>query len=160
MKIYVVTEGAYLDYHICAVFTDKNKAELYCAVNEEKEFSNNDYYIFGDEYMIEEFDTDDVNIEGTVYYGVRAVLFEGVDDDRFNDYTTFRSVSPITDHVTEANRYCRQGMRKRNCKLYTYAIYETTYNDLKDNTFLIRDYIKEKIKNDINRVYVSPIQKS
>lgn len=156
MKIYVITEGDYSDYHICAVFTDKKKAELYCAINEEKDFVNNNCYVFGDEYMIEEFDTDDVNIEGTVYYGVRAVLFEGV-DDQFNDYTTFRSTSPITDRVTEANRYCRSGMRKRNCKLYTYAIDETTYNDLKDDTFLTRDYIKERIKNDINRVYGQPI---
>lgn len=28
MKIYVITKGAYSDYHICAVATDKKKAEI------------------------------------------------------------------------------------------------------------------------------------
>lgn len=147
MKIYAVTEGEYSDYHICAVFDDKKKAELYCAVREEKEFLNNNCYVFGDEYMIEEFDTDDVNIEGTVYYGIRAVIYDGV-EDHFNDYTTFRFVSPIIDSVIEANRYCRSGMRRRNCKIYAYAIDELTYNDLKDDTIAIRDYIKGRMNND------------
>lgn len=146
MKIYVVTNGEYSEYHICAVFTDKKKAELYCSIREEKEFLDNFCYMFSDEYMIEEYDTDDSNIEGTVYYGVRAVIFENV-DDRFNDYTTFRSTSPITDRMTEANRYCRSGMRRRDCKIYTYSINELIYNELKDDTFVIRDYIKERMKD-------------
>lgn len=144
MKIYAVTEGEYSDYHICAVFDDKKKAELYCAVREEKDFLDNKYYVFGDEYMIEEFDTDDVNIEGTVYYGVRAIIYEKV-DNQFNDYTTFISVSPIIDKVTETNRYCRCGMKRKDCKIYTIPIDELTYNYLKDDTFAIRDYIKERI---------------
>ena len=28
MKVYVITKGAYSDYHICAVATDKKKAEI------------------------------------------------------------------------------------------------------------------------------------
>ena len=114
MKIYAVTEGEYSEYHICAIFDDKKKAELYCAVREEKEFLNNNCYVFGDEYMIEEFDTDDVNIEGTVYYGVRAVIYDGV-EDQFNDYATFRFTSPIIDEIIDANRYCRCGMRRKDC---------------------------------------------
>ena len=31
MEIYIVTSGAYSDYRIDAVFTDKKQAELYCA---------------------------------------------------------------------------------------------------------------------------------
>ena len=148
MKIYVVTEGEYSEYHICAVFDDKNKAELYCAVREEKDFLNNNCYVFGDEYMIEEFNTDDVDIEGKVYYGVRAVIYEGV-EDQFNDYTTYLALSPILDGVvTETNRYCRCGMRKKACKIYVYAIDELTYNYLNGDTFAIRDYIKEKMNKE------------
>lgn len=33
MKIYVVTSGEYSDYHIDAVFLDKQKALQYCAAN-------------------------------------------------------------------------------------------------------------------------------
>ena len=147
MKIYAVTEGEYSDYHICAVFDDEKKAELYCAVREEKDFLDNKCYVFGDEYMIEEFDTDDNNIEGTVYYGVRAVIYEGV-EDHFNDYTAFRFVSKIFDSVTETVRYCRCGMKKKACKIYAYAIDESTYNDLKNDAFAIRDYIKGRMNND------------
>lgn len=34
MKIYVVTDGVYSDYHIEAVFLSKKEAELYAAVHE------------------------------------------------------------------------------------------------------------------------------
>ncbi len=33
MKVYVVTDGDYSDYHIEAVFTDKEKAEIYAALH-------------------------------------------------------------------------------------------------------------------------------
>lgn len=148
MKIYAVTTGDYSEYHICEVFTDKKKAELYCAVREEKEFLDNREIVFGDEYMIEEFDTHDDNIEGTVHYGVRAIIYEGIDDDQFNDYRAFIFASPITDGIIEAKRLCRMGCNRRNCKIYTYAIDESTYNELKNDTFAARDYIKERMKND------------
>lgn len=48
MKIYVITKGCYSDYHICAVATDKGKAELLADK-------------FSDRYEsaeIEEYDTD------------------------------------------------------------------------------------------------------
>lgn len=48
MKIYVITKGCYSDYHICAVATDKEKAELLA-----DKFS--DRY---DSAEIEEYDTD------------------------------------------------------------------------------------------------------
>lgn len=49
MKVYIITKGEYSDYHICAVATDKEKAE---ALREK--FS--DHY---DNAEIEEYDTDD-----------------------------------------------------------------------------------------------------
>lgn len=45
-EIYIVTAGAYSDYSICAVFTKKEQAELYCAV---KRY---------DDMNIEEWETD------------------------------------------------------------------------------------------------------
>lgn len=33
MKVYIVTDGDYSDYHIEAVFTDKEKAEMYAALH-------------------------------------------------------------------------------------------------------------------------------
>lgn len=34
MKVYVVTDGAYEDYDIKAIFTDEKQAQIYCAKNE------------------------------------------------------------------------------------------------------------------------------
>ena len=53
MKIFIVTEGSYSYYHICAVFTDRRQAELYCAAH--------NYGI--DIPEIEEWDTDEVKLE-------------------------------------------------------------------------------------------------
>lgn len=36
MKVYVVTDGYYSDYHIEAVFTSKRQAELYCALHTDR----------------------------------------------------------------------------------------------------------------------------
>lgn len=52
MKIYIVTDGEYSDYHIEAVFTDKKKAEIYASLH------NCDW--------VEEFETHDDNITGDV----------------------------------------------------------------------------------------------
>lgn len=53
MKVYIVTSGEYSDYGIRKVFTDKEKAELYCAMHD------GGY----DPYYVEEWETDDVEIE-------------------------------------------------------------------------------------------------
>lgn len=53
MKVYIVTSGIYSDYHICAVFDNKESAELYCAVHERDL----------DEPSVEEYDTEEVKLE-------------------------------------------------------------------------------------------------
>lgn len=50
MKVYVVTDGCYSDYHIEAVFTDEEQAKLYCAAHESEDIS------------IKEYDTEDNEI--------------------------------------------------------------------------------------------------
>lgn len=49
MKVYIVTQGSYSDYHIEAVFTDEKQAKYYCATHS---------YDYG-ECEIEEYDTDE-----------------------------------------------------------------------------------------------------
>lgn len=63
MKIYVITKGSYSDYRICAVSTDKEKAEKLARLY-------TDRY---DEAEVEEYDTDaDVDLfEGRIPYEVR-----------------------------------------------------------------------------------------
>ncbi len=48
MKIYVITEGDYSDYHIVGVTLDRKKAETYCWV------ARSNYYVPN----VEEYDTD------------------------------------------------------------------------------------------------------
>ena len=50
MKVYVVTDGEYSDFHIEAIFTDEKKAKLYAATH----YCND----------IEEWETDEPQIEG------------------------------------------------------------------------------------------------
>ena len=56
MRVYVVTSGEYSDYHIDAIFTDNEQAELYCATHERT--LDNPY--------IEEWETDEVKFESCV----------------------------------------------------------------------------------------------
>lgn len=55
MKVFIVTSGEYSDYGIRAVFTDYEKAELYCATHNKKSST--------DICCIEEYDTEDFKIE-------------------------------------------------------------------------------------------------
>lgn len=63
MKIYIVTEGEYSDYHIEEVFSTYEQAEKYVALQ-------NDTHEIWREYYIEEYDVDDCKIESKepIYY--------------------------------------------------------------------------------------------
>lgn len=56
MKIYLVTLGEYSDYHIEAVFLDKQKAEYYAATHNEEEGR----YLT---YVVEKYDSSDEDVE-------------------------------------------------------------------------------------------------
>ena len=59
MKVYVITEGEYSDYHIEKVFLDKAKAEEFCALQNRKGNSYNG------SWDIEEYETSDAYINST-----------------------------------------------------------------------------------------------
>lgn len=63
MKVYIVTEGSYSDYHIEQVFSTKEQAAKYIIANRGRY----------DCYDIEEYEVDDVTIESSdkVYYAVK-----------------------------------------------------------------------------------------
>lgn len=63
MKAYIITSGEYSDYGIECVFSDKAAAEKFCAIHN----TGNKY---GYPYEIEEYEMDEVKIEGEikVYY--------------------------------------------------------------------------------------------
>ena len=65
MKVYVVTQGSYSDYHICAVLLEKSKAEAICKLLR-SEWS---------EPNIEEYDTDVVEplLNGNKLYDVELL---------------------------------------------------------------------------------------
>ena len=52
MKVYIVTDGDYSDYHIEAVFTDKEKAEKYASL-----------HCYD---AVEEYDADKIEVKGEV----------------------------------------------------------------------------------------------
>lgn len=91
MKVYIVTSGEYSDYGIDRVFTDKENAELYCAMHE------SDY----DQPTVEEWDADDVEIEATKPYMRRweAKVSSSGKVLYFNDTCTFREKNTISKYA-------------------------------------------------------------
>lgn len=55
-KVYIVSEGCYSDYHIVAIFSDKNKADIHATLLNSTES-------FYDEARVEEWDIDNVEID-------------------------------------------------------------------------------------------------
>lgn len=108
MTIYIVTSGAYSDYSIRAIFADRKKAELYCAMHEreycapeieewetedgsiETVATVNEYYsakfsqkgdLYGEiesRYTLEECDTARVSMCGSRYYCFSDTLYVNV----------------------------------------------------------------------------------
>ena len=65
MKVYVVTEGDYSDYHIVGVCTSKESAERI------RQLASSDYH----EAQIEEYEADSFNIEPTYNY-YEVIIFK------------------------------------------------------------------------------------
>lgn len=97
MLVYVVTSGAYSDYGIDQIFTNKKQAELFCAVHNSK----NPY---GYDCHVEEWATDEVKLEGEVYYGVKVLAHKTRSDNLIIDCAEeLYSTKPIVVEVTTPN---------------------------------------------------------
>ena len=59
-KVYIVTQGSYSDYHIVSVFADKEQAYTFCAIHNDKDLEDTNYW---GGYEIEEWDIDTIKIE-------------------------------------------------------------------------------------------------
>lgn len=59
MKVYIVTQGEYSDYHIEKVFSDRTKAAYYCAVRNARHKDHDAC----ENYRIEEFELSDKAVE-------------------------------------------------------------------------------------------------
>ena len=104
MIVYVVTDGEYSDYHIEAVFTDKEQAELYCATHnlltdsieeydtEEHKFESSTPVYSQWRYRIEERK----NGNATFYFSY--VTFTTEKKDRFEHVNSiFGESAPVVD---------------------------------------------------------------
>lgn len=94
MKIYVITKGDYSDYHICAVATEKQKAELL-----QKLYSENCY---GGEAEIEEYDTSSNGImdnltETTECYCISFGAKYKIEDIKVVNYEHISKLNEIMD---------------------------------------------------------------
>ena len=85
MIVYIVTDGCYSDYHICAVFTDKLKAEQYAALH-------------GYDY-VEEYETDKPLIDGNVevYYQYCVDITKNYIDCEFIGFTNRKSCQIVAN---------------------------------------------------------------
>jgi hypothetical protein len=78
MKIYVVTEGEYSDYHICGVFTKEKKAERYAYLigGDVEEYEDEDAN--NPEQLMIEYDRrrNEINVKGTYWGGEDRMLYD------------------------------------------------------------------------------------
>lgn len=91
--VYVVTSGEYSNYHIDAVFSDYDKAELYCAFLTDKDDYNNE------NPHIEEYNQDIIQVEGKIYRGVSFREVQGIKSKYVDCVNTFVSMAPIEQKV-------------------------------------------------------------
>ena len=78
-KVYVVTSGEYSDYHISAIFSTKEKAEMYQALRSDAESSSSRYWNLQINYEIEEYELDELQIDlalnpQRVFYGIYVLV--------------------------------------------------------------------------------------
>ena len=85
MIVYIVTDGSYSDYHICAVFTDKLKAEQYAALHGYDD--------------VEEYETDKPLIDGNVevYYRYYIDITKSYIDCKFIGLTSKKTCEIVAN---------------------------------------------------------------
>lgn len=94
MKVYVITSGYYSDYGIDTIFTDEGQAALFLAAH--KELDNG---------RIEAYETDEVKLEGKVYYGL-YIYISNKNGRYLNDVSdTIVSASPIVKTITYGKKH-------------------------------------------------------
>ena len=119
MVVYVVTDGEYSDYHIEAVFTDKEQAELYCATHNLKTVS------------IEEYDTEEHKFESaTPVYScwnfhieekmgrqsfISAMSLSQRKRKMFSRKKSITITEPRSMPILRLTRMQRENRRKRRC---------------------------------------------
>ena len=123
MKVYIITQGEYSDYHICAVAVDRKRAEHIAKLY------NGEY----NETQIEEFDTDDVGLdkydlenEPLLRYYVR--LNRGWEPEVSEEYL---KASDVKNHKTVGNFARRaNGMAETNV-YYAHVVADTKEKAIK-----------------------------
>ena len=94
MIVYIVTSGEYSDYHIDAVFDNKEKAELYCATHDMQYCD------------IEEWDTEEVKLESDKPIKCRWIAYirENGSIYSISSYLTIKNIN-IIEHKTHFTKF-------------------------------------------------------
>jgi len=90
MKVYIVTQGCYSDYHICAVFLSKYEAEIYCAAQHDADEDDEDFYI-------DERDTikDRVEVKPGTQVHYEAIVRRNGFTGEWDDVRVSRTLKPL-----------------------------------------------------------------
>lgn len=90
MKVYVVQAGEYSDKYIAAIFTSKEKAETYCAINNKP--GSTAYF---EEFYYTEMETSDDSLEGNVEVGLAFAIWQldaySVNQESYKGFITTRN---------------------------------------------------------------------
>lgn len=118
MKVYVITQGCYSDYHICAVTLDKDKAERLRKMYTAKESCYG--YCRSDDAEIEEYEADDTGdmftedekqTDPVEYYHIEInydIKKNGITSSKIEDNTAcfFKDKGIVYDERMAKGRYC------------------------------------------------------
>lgn len=83
MKVYVVQAGEYSDRYIAAIFTSKEKAEMYCAINNKPGFS-----AYFDEFYYTEMEG---NVDAGLAFAIWQLDAYSVNQKSYKGFITTRS---------------------------------------------------------------------
>ena len=117
--VYIVTSGTYSDYHIDAVFKNREKAELYCECHDKCEIETWEY---GDEDIYSTYD----------YVFVAANIY--IDENTYNIKYTYSKASeeddPYKKNSTYVMSYAGKEFKRKRAEIYLYRELPKDYSKM------------------------------
>lgn len=100
-KVYIVTSGEYSDYHICAIFASRDKAEAYIKAKndaERTEYEHDEWDVSTTKYNIEEWDLGD-NYVNVAYWKVYGFIRTSLAFEKQSAHIYVWNANGVDNHI-------------------------------------------------------------
>lgn len=137
MKVYVVQAGEYSDKYIAAIFTSKEKAEMYCAINNNPGSSG-----YFDEFYYTEMETLDDIFDGYVEVGLAFAIWQldaySINQKSYRGFTTTRN--NVDDRYIFVPELDNEEALKKAFKIFCDKKAAGEYNRIDDGYYIEKSY--------------------